>query len=644
MDKNKFSKKYDVSDAEIDELLKIVEQAATNYASEKLAQKEALATEIKNLKDKNEELLKTQMNTEDYKIRQKLMDERMAINKQIPSLQAKLDNLENLLKAVQNSGSIVSFEDALGNTLTDIPDFRNIPTNTIVFDQETILVEPLPIYIPVINEKEFERAGCVFDAVRVAPDSYLLAPFLYKYGQDNQFIIVTLDQLMLTNLYYITKLKAEYQAEADEKNRKSEEYYFKLPLERREKHFAQRGIYSTLPAKVKKQISEQDFIALPLAEKEKLHIPVHKYGPKKIKSKLQENQMWVSFHNMYNQFVNKEALPLTKKGDQYIPIPLGQQGYGIYSNPEVSKYWKEFRDMMEFKIKDIQFQREEISENYKTAMETSFGSSNTKDTLLADYGVLVKRQNGDAINPAETEQIRESLERVFSVFGNLKDRFLENNIKISHTGNRLVFARKAIGVYVPNMGTIASSNKYADNIFNTTMAHEVAHFIDDKLGEKHGKRWETDDFESTAGKIAFTFRNNMNKPKQEQTDYINATKECFARALEQYFAVKTYGDDVEIVYSDSPAANPEKVFTQDAYVGKNAFYEKMVPLIEQFLEENKEFLGTKNHIPDVGKMVDETQEIYDTIAALELLLETADESEKEEINDTISALQILLLN
>lgn len=135
MDKNKFSKKYDVSDAEIDELLKIVEQAATNYASEKLAQKEALATEIKNLKDKNEELLKTQMNTEDYKIRQQLMDERMAINKQIPSLQAKLDNLENLLKAVQNGGSIVSFEDAIGNTLTDIPDFRNIPTNTIVFDQ-----------------------------------------------------------------------------------------------------------------------------------------------------------------------------------------------------------------------------------------------------------------------------------------------------------------------------------------------------------------------------------------------------------------------------------------------------------------------------------------------------------------------------
>lgn len=644
MDKNKFSKKYDVSDAEIDDLLKIVEQAATNYASEKLAQKEALATEIKNLKDKNEELLKTQMNTEDYKIRQQLMDERMAINKQIPLLQAKLDNLENLLKAVQNGGSIVSFEDALGNTLTDIPDFRNIPTNTIVFDQETILVEPLPIYIPVINEKAFEQAGCVFDAVRVAPDSYLLAPFRYKYGQDNQFIIVTLDQLMLTNLYYITKLKAEYQAEADEKNRKGEEYYFKLPLERREKHFAQRGIYSTLPAKVKKQISEQDFIALPLAEKEKLHIPVHNYGPKKIKSKLQENQMWVSFHNMYNQFVNKEALPFTKKGDQYIPIPLGQQGYGIYSNPEVAKYWKEFRDMMEFKIKDIQFQREEISENYKTAMETSFGSSNTKDTLLADYGVLVKRQNGDAINPAETEQIRESLERVFSVFGNLKDRLLEHNIKISHTGNRLVFARKAIGVYVSSMGTIASSNKYSDVIFNTTMAHEVAHFIDDKLGEKHGKRWETDDFESTAGKIAFTFRNNMNKPKQEQTDYINATKECFARALEQYFAVKTYGDDVEIVYSDSPAANPEKVFTQDAYVGKNAFYEQMVPLIEQFLEENKDFLGTKNQIPDVGKKVDETQEIYDTIAALELLLETADESEKEEINDTISALQILLLN
>jgi hypothetical protein len=42
------------------------------------------------------------------------------------------------------------------------------------------------------------------------------------------------------------------------------------------------------------------------------------------------------------------------------------------------------------------------------------------------------------------------------------------------------------------------------------MAHEIAHFIDNRLGIKNGKRWETDNYESTAGIIAFTFRNSMN--------------------------------------------------------------------------------------------------------------------------------------
>jgi len=641
---DKKNKPENISDKEFDELMKIAEEAATNYANEKLAEKESLLSEIQSLKDRNQELYKIVASTEDYYAKKPFMDERSEINNKIPLLEAKLNSVDNLIKAIQNGGEIVSFEDKLGKTIKDIPDFRKVDTNLITFDQETILVEPLPAYVPIIDEKSFERKGFVFDAIRIAEDSYLMAPFKYKFGEENKFVILTLDQLMLTNLYYITKQKAIYQKEADEKTQRNVDYYYRLPIEKRERHFAQKGYYQSLSPKIKKQISEEDWLALPLEGKEKLDIPIKRYGPQRLKSKLEETQMWVSFHNMYNQFVNIEALPFTKKGDQYTPLPLGQTGYNIYSNPEVANYWKKFRDMMEFKIKDIQFQREEISENYKTAMETSFGESNTKDTLLADYGVLVKRQNGDAINVTETDQIQKSLDNVFAIFGNLKTQFLKFNIKISHTGKKLVFARKAIGVYVPQMGTIAASDKYNDLIFNSVMAHEIAHFIDNKLGENSGKRYESDNYESTAGIIAFTFRNHMNKPKNEQTDYINATKECFARALEQYFTVKTYGNDVEIVYVDNPAATADNIFAQNEYVNKENFYSKMVPLIEQFLEENKDFLGDKNQFVEPNKMVNENQEILDTIEGLEVLLLTANESEREEINDTISGLQILLLN
>lgn len=639
MDKIK-QKLSNISDEDFNALMASVEEAAKNFYTEKIAEKELLLIKLKELQDKNEQLRKEAQNEPNWKLKQAIQDVRQELNrKQIPAIESKLKNLENLIKAIQYGGSIQAFDDALGQKISDIPDFREIKSKLISFNQETILVDEIPNYIPLIDEKKFESMGCVFDAIRITVDSYLFAPFGYKYGEENQFVLLTLDQLILTNLYYITRLKAEYQKEADRKTQRNIDYYYTLSIEKRLKNFAQKGYYQSLPAKVKKQINEEDWLALSLEEKEKLEIPIKRYGPERIKSKLDDKHMWVSFHSMYNQFINPTSLPFIKKDGQYIPLELGKQGYGIYSNPEVSEYWKKFRDMMEWKIKDIEFQREELSENYKTAIETSFGESNTKNTLLADFGVLIKRQNGDEINIIETEQIKKGLETFENTFGSLKTDFLKNNIKISHTGNKLVFARKAIGVYISDMGTMAVSNKYGEVIFNTTLAHEIAHFIDNKIGENNGKRWETDNYESAAGKLAFAFRNNMNKPKTEQNDYINATKECFARCLEQYFAVKIYGDDVEIVYSDHPASSPEKIFTQDAYAGKENFYQNIEPLVTKFLEENKSFFGAKTEF-----IHDDSQEILDTISGLQVLLLTADDSEKEEINDTISGLQILLLN
>ena len=629
----------DISESDFNALMDAAKIAAETYLQSILDEKEALLLKIQELKSKVEETKKQQSELEDWKQKQELMEVRTAILRgQLPVLESKLNNIENLLKAVQNGGNVVNFEDKIGTEIKNIPDFRNISTEKIVFDQETILVEPLPIYIPIIDEESFKSKGCVFDAIRVAEDSYILAPFKYEFGKENQYVIVTLDQLMLANLYYITKLKATNQKEADRKTQRNIDHYFTIPIEKRERHFAQNGYYRTLPAKVKKAISEEDWIALPLAEKEKLDIPVKHYGPDRIKSKLQDGEMWISFHFMYNQFVNPKALPFVKKNGAYQEIPIGQKAIGVYSNKEVHEYWVKFRDMMEYKIKDISFQREELSDNYKTALETSFGESNTKDTLLADYGVLVKRQNGDEINVLETDQIQNALNNVFSIFGNLHEKFLANNIKISHTGKRLVFARKAIGVYVPTMGTIAVSDKYGDAIFNSVMAHEVAHFIDNKIGEITGKRYETDNYESTAGIIAFTFRNHMNKPKKEQSDYVNATKECFARALEQYFAVTMYGDDVEIVYTDSPLVAPDKVFAQNEYVNKINFYEKIKPLIEQFFQEIKSFFSTSAIFKEPTN-----QDVVDTIEGLEVLLETATDSDKQNIIDTLEGLKLLLM-
>lgn len=642
-----------------EEELELAQKIAKEFTEKVLLdfsnQKEALATEIKRIENEREILDNQYKSISDYKERDLIRQKRSDLFFEINKKQNQLKNIDNQLKALSNGGTVVKFEDKTGKLYDNVADFTNVKTDVIAFDQETILVDEIPAYIPFIDEEKFERRGAVLDAIRYTTDTYVVAyaDFVYN-SSENQVFLLTLDQLVLTNLYYLTKLKAVYKKKADQKTEKSKEYYFSLPLERRERHYTQRGFYQSLNKTLQKKYSEQEWDNLPLDKKEEL-APAYKiYGSEKIKSKLESNEMYSSFHDMYNVFINPEALRLSS--NKVTRLKIGERTFGAYANPIVFSYWKQFREMMEYKFKDIEFQRAEMSENYKTAIETSFGESNTENYLFADYGVLVKRQNGDKINALEVEQIQEVLNLISKIFGNLKEEFIKNNIKISHTGKKLVFAQKAVGVYIPSMGTIAVSDKYGEIQFNSTFAHELAHFIDNKLGQKNGKRWETDNFESTAGIIAFTFRNNLNKPKEQQTDYINATKECFARAMQQYFVMKQYGDDVEIVYGYGAFNVPEKISNQEIFVKAEIFNEKIKPLIEQFLQENKDFFSaelqmkkvveeiketTTEIVPIIENKPTETNELQEAIETLEMLLEILEGEDKKEVQEALDILQML---
>lgn len=644
-----------------EEELELAQKMAKEFAEKVLLdfsnQKEALATEIQKLENEREILDNEYKSISDYNQRDVIRQKRSDLFFEINKKQVEIKNIDNQLKAISNGGTIIEFEDKTGKVYKGVPDFRNIKTDKIIFDPETILVEPAPAYVPQIDEEKFERRGAVLDAIRYTTDTYVVAYGSYEYKSNevqSKVFLVTLDQLVLINFYYLTKLKATYKKEAERKTEKSKEYYFSLPLERRERHYAQRGFYKSLNKTLQKKYSEQEWDSLPLDKKEEI-APAYKiYGSEKVKSKLDSNEMYTSFHDMYNVFINPEHLRYSS--DKTTRLSIGQTAFRAYAHPLVSIYWKQFREMMEYKFKDIEFQREEMSENYKTAIETSFGESNTENYLYADYGVLIKRQNGDKINASETEQIEQGLIEISKVFGNLKEEFIKNNMKISHTGKKLVFAQKAVGVYIPSMGTIAVSDKYGEIQFNSTFAHELAHFIDNKLGQRNGKRWESDNFESTAGVIAFTFRNNLNKPKEQQTDYINATKECFARAMQQYFVMQQYGDDVEIVYGYGAFNVPEKISNQEVFVKAEIFNEKIKPLIEIFLKENKDFFSaelqmkkvveeiketTAEIVPVIETKTTETNELQEAIETLEMLLETLEGEDKKEVQEALEILQML---
>lgn len=618
----------------IDEAKKKADEFVANLSEEQLSEIKKDFEKVKSDAIEKEQIILNELNEQKDKLiaEKKAQDElknyhaAFDIRDKVSVLDKKIRNTSNAILAIKNGGDTSSFTDKKEFEHTGIPTFTTIKTDFISFDEETILTDPLPNYIPLIDEEIFARKGYIFDAIRIDKDIYILATNGYQEharqtrseenlditkpapDYEQGYVIVTLDQLALINDYYHKKAKANIEKRAQEADRRNEEHYDKLPRERREKHLNQTGFYNTLPAIVKKRISQSEYEALNLEEKEKHYKPFAKGVRKRLNSKLGDNSMWVSFHEMYERFINPLAVPINKDG-----TPAKSRGYGIYGNPETFEYWYKFRYMMDWKIKDIAVQRQFESDIRAAAIETSFGESNTDTILKEQYGILVKRQNGEKINPNEIEQVRKAWEGANKSFGTLVGLAKDDNLKISHTGKTLVFASKAVGMYIPKMKTIAVSAKLGDNQFENIMAHEVAHWIDNTLGSTTGHRYASDDFESKAGIIGDTMRKGMNK--RSESDYINSTKECFARSLEQYYAIETHGQEATVIANYAALDVMRPYFAEDAYVPKEVYDNKLRPLIVSFIEENKQFF--KSDIPPIQEVkitneIEQKQELMET--------------------------------
>ena len=198
-------------------------------------------------------------------------------------------------------------------------------------------------------------------------------------------------------------------------------------------------------------------------------------------------------------------------------------------------------------------------------------------------------------------------------------------------------------MYIPKMKTIAVSNKYGFEKFECIMAHETAHYIDNRLGESKGERYSTDNFEGTAGTIAGNFRKLMNK--KSDSDYINSTKECFARALEQYFAIESFGENVS--YYESKATGEILYFDAESYVNKANFDATMKPLIKKFLDEEQTFfkylVELNDEIPTKTATKEESNEIEKAIETFEMLVNLGGtDAELKEWNEAIETFKMLV--
>jgi len=138
-------------------------------------------------------------------------------------------------------------------------------------------------------------------------------------------------------------------------------------------------------------------------------------------------------------------------------------------------------------------------------------------------------------------------------------------------------ARNALGVFIPYYRAIGVTARLGDKHMGFTLSHEWAHFMDHYLGGDKF-HFSSDEIGSLSNVIADRFRNNMQK--RQTSDYQQRTCECFARAFEEYFSIKT-GDSDTLLAGSSKEGN---------YVEPEFFKKDIAPLIESFFEQNSSML------------------------------------------------------
>lgn len=272
--------------------------------------------------------------------------------------------------------------------------------------------------------------------------------------------------------------------------------------------------------------------------------------------------------------------------------------YQIQNNVVFLEQWQPLLENIKGKRLDMNYQKQDYIDSYSKAVETAYGDSKTFNNLYNDFGVKIKKQNGTNFSKPEIEKLSETLKKVYAHYGNLSELAGEYGLKISYADNCMQFARKAIGLYFSYHNAIGISffNEEKqlsvagiNHLPDVTLAHEVAHWLDSQKGKESHNFFASDKYGSLENQIATKFKEEIKlreKSNKSATrigkadeihlgEYWHRTCECFARAMEQYYALKQGIDLSEEI----------------AYARKDNFEEDFIPLIEELMKENKRHFG-----------------------------------------------------
>lgn len=451
-----------------------------------------------------------------------------------------------------------------GNSVIDYTDVEN--DKVFLCNRKDILDKPRPSWIPELDAKGLALDRFLPVCVKDFSDgNYFVQSKIYTGEKDsngksiykNQIYKMSPDVLAATVDYYLKRKKAELKTEGSS-----------------EKVSLPRGMNS-MPTSRYNEISKLCLLC---------EVPSLKYKD-------------------VDKSITDKAFEMKGKS----PGKL----YQIQNNVVFLEQWQPLLENIKGKRLDMNYQKQDYIDSYSKAVETAYGDSKSFNNLYNDYGVKIKKQNGTNFSKPEIEKLSETLKKVYAHYGNLSELAGEYGLKISYADNCMQFARKSIGLYFSYHNAIgisffneekqlsvAGSNHLPD----VTLAHEVAHWLDNQKGKESHNFFASDKYGTLENKIATKFKeeiklrekSNKSAARIGKTDEIHLgeywfrTCECFARAMEQYYALKQGIDLSEEI----------------SYARKENFEADFIPLIEELMEENKKLFSlsietSSNSILDV---------------------------------------------
>ena len=419
-----------------------------------------------------------------------------------------------------------------------IIDYTGVEADKIRLPNKTqILNQFLPSYLPPV---EIRRNGCYdIPAVKVADNQYLLKGT--KKG--GPIYRVSLDVYAALIDYHLKYDRAAGKAVAEYNNNALKEA---LENEQTE-FFPLRTKFPTVPE--------------PLSFESHCQPEKKRVGPYKYSSGR------VSLQQISSNSMSREVY-------YFIESEIGSGTTKIFNHHQ-----QNLEDLHQ-KLLDMELQHSDLESTWTKGRETAYGDSNLDESLLATYGVNIKRQNGNTLSAHEKTELKEVLNQVYSTYGDLSSITKDYGLKISHSGTTRMHASKAVGLFTPGMKALGISFGLGKDEAIYTANHEMAHFIDHLRGKEH-HAWHASDIPGTLeNKIAATFRQGMNTAKG---DYWNRTCECFARAMEEYGKIL----HIQQKHPDWDSEKINEKVSLPAYMDYTKFYNTMIPLIQEWIETTR---------------------------------------------------------